>query len=178
MGNQEEEKYYPKVKMALEEHLMNNGFSVDFEVIGRKKSLVRRFLPRNSELVRDVRALPTPDIMGVIWRHHQQKRKLVIAEFKMSPTFMDIFQTKGYDELFNSDLTYLLSRDPISESSKHTRDFIRNNLDLLRTKRGTSEIYIRFLNVHDDIISLVFRGDEIDFPDEHEKLLRWWSEDC
>ncbi len=179
MGNQEEEKYYPKVKGALENYLTNIGFSCDFEVIGRKKSLVRRFLPKNSKLLRDVRALPPPDIMGFIWSRPQQKHKLVIAEFKLSPKFMDIFQAKGYDELFDSDLTFLLSVKSISESSKisvGTIDFIRNNPDLLRTKLGRSVIYIKFLNeTCDGDITLAVRGDEIDLPDEHEKLLKLLS---
>lgn len=167
MGKQEEEEYYPKVRKALENHFQNKGFSVDFKVIGRKKSLVRQFLPENSKLLRDVRPLPTPDIMGFIWRQPQQKRKLVIAEFKLSPTFMDIFQVKGYDELFNPDCTFLLSLEPLSESSRFTIDYIRDNTDLLKTERDKSEIYIKFLHeTPEGTITLAVRGDEIDLPDE------------
>jgi len=175
MGKQEEEKYYPKVRKALENHFQNKGFSGDFKVIGRKKSLVRQFLPENSKLLRDVRPLPTPDIMGFIWKQPQQKRKLVIAEFKLSPTFMDIFQTKGYDELFNSDCTFLLSLKSVSESSKvsiRTIDFIRQNPDLLRTKLGKSRIYIKFLHeTREGTITLAVRADELDLPDEDIELL-------
>jgi len=163
MGKQKEDKYYPKAKEALENHFRSKGFSVDFKVIGRKKTLLRQFLPENPKLLRDVRPLPTPDIMGFIWRQSQQKRKLVIAEFKLSPTYMDIFQLKGYDELFNPDCTFLLSRRPLSESSKFTIDYIRDNTDLLRTKRDRSEIYIRFLHeTREGISILAVRGDEID----------------
>ena len=176
MGKQEEERYYPKVKKALENHFQNKGFSVDFKVTGRKRSLVRQFLPENSNLLRDVRSLPTPDIMGFIWRQPQQKRKLVIAEFKLRPTFMDIFQVKGYDELFNPDCTFLLSLEPLLESSRFTIDYIRDNTDLLKMKRDKPEIDICFLyKIREGIFTLAKRGDETDLPFADIDLL--FSED-
>ena len=108
-----EEQYYSLVKEALEDHFRNKGCFVDFEVNGRKKPHPR-FLFKNATLSKcDRRTLPTPDIMGLIWTQRKKEKKLVIAEFKPSPRFRDVFQTKGYDELFDSDYTLLLGADPI-----------------------------------------------------------------
>lgn len=167
-----EPEYYPKLKKALENHFTNLGYLVDFEVIGRKKTPLRRFFAKNSKLLKDIRALPAPDIIGSIWKKPQQNRKLVIAEFKQSPKFMDIFQTKGYDELYNSDYTLLLSAKSISESSRSTIDFIKHNICLLKTKTGKSNIYIYFLHeTREGTLTLARLGTETGLPDIDAKLL-------
>ena len=168
-----EDKYYPKVKQALEEYFKNQDYSVNFEVIGREKRLLRQFFDNNPNLkrIKDIRALPAPDIIGFVWKS-QQNRKLVITEFKPRPTFMDIFQTKGYDELYNSDYTLLLSAESISESSSSTIDFIKHDVCLLKTKAGRSNIYIYFLQeTREGTVTLVRLGPETDLPDLNAKLL-------
>ncbi|MCK5654568.1 MAG: hypothetical protein KAH98_05465 [Dehalococcoidia bacterium] len=168
-----EQDYYPLVKEAIEDHFKNKGYFVDFEVHGRKKPHPR-FLFKNATLSKcDRRTLPTPDIMGLIWTQQKRDKKLIIAEFKKSPRFADIFQAKGYDELFNSDYTLLLGLVPISESSKSTMAFIRNNPELLKTKRGESEIYVKFLHpTREGAITLAQLASEIGIlPDEDTKLL-------
>ena len=159
-----EYEYYPLVKEALEGEFKSKGYYTDFEITGhpRKKNLPSRFLFKNNPLQDYIRVLPTPDVMGLVWIQ-QYDIKLVIAEFKCSPRFRDIFQTKGYDELFDSDHTFLVSAESVSKSSQSTIAFIRNNPQLLKTKSGISEIYIYFLHkTTEGIITLAQRADEID----------------
>jgi hypothetical protein len=88
---------------------------------------------------------------------------------------MDIFQTKGYDELFNSDYTLLLSAESISESYKRSKsitDFIKHNICLLKTKAGKSNIYVYFLHeTPEGTVTLARLGSEVDLPDINAKLL-------
>ena len=169
-----EYKYYEKAKKALEDHLINKGFHTDFEITGhpKGKAIPEKFLFKNTGLLNGGK-LPTPDIMGLIWTSQENKRKLVVAEFKINPVFADIFQTKGYDELFDSDCTYLLSKCSISESSRNTMNFIRNNIQLLKTKMGKSEIFIMVLNAFPkgSPPTLGRLGTETNYlPDDYERL--------
>jgi len=116
-GAMEEHKYYPLVKEALEREFRNHGYRVDFEVTGYPKG---KRIPNS--------------------------KKLVVAEFKHSPRFTDIFQTKGYDELFRADYTILLSAKSISKTSEITMNLLRIDPQLLKTKGGKGKIYIMFVH--------------------------------
>lgn len=145
----EEHKYYPLVKEALESEFRNHGYCVDFEVTGHPKGkrIPERFLLKNDMLKGYIkRVLPTPDVMGLVWKPSGDSKKLVVVEFKPSPEFTDIFQTKGYDELFRADYTILLSAKSISESSQRTMDLIGTDPQLLKTKGGKGKIYIMFVH--------------------------------
>ena len=117
--NSNETRYYELVKEVLEDVFGNRGFNHRFEVIGNKKPPLD-FLFVNPVLKKYRNRLPQPDVMGVIWRKNQDLRKLVVVEFKENPTFRDIFQTKGYHELFKARISWLISDKPFSESSKAT----------------------------------------------------------
>ena len=161
-----EHKYYPLVKKALEDEFKNHGYCIDFEVTGwpLRRNIPERFLQKNGMLKKYKRVLPTPDVMGLVWRGNQNK-KLVVVEFKVSPRFQSLFQAKGYDELFNSDYTFLVGAQSISESSKSTVAYIRNNTELLETKRGSAKIYICFLHkTAEGAITLAQLGNETDLP--------------
>jgi len=175
-NKQKESDYYLPVKEAFEDYFRNNGFYVDFEVTGLNRKPLERFLPKISQLLlklKHVRALPTPDIMGFIWTPQKKEKYLVIVEFKLNPNFQDVFQTKGYAELYGSDLTYLASRESISQSSESTITFISDNPKLLETQRG-EPIYIKFLHkTPAGAIHVVMGGDQTRIlPDDNEKLLR------
>jgi len=170
-----EHEYYSLVKEALEGQFRNSGYCIDFEVTGwpPKRSIPERFLRKNGTLKKHKRVLPTPDVMGLVWKRGNQNKKLVIAEFKPSPRFRSLFQAKGYDELFNSDYTFLVGAQPISESSRSTVDYVRNNTGLLETKRGWGKIYIYFLHkTAEGAITLARLGSEIDLPDVSMELLK------
>ena len=144
-----EREYYPLVSETLENAFRNHGYCVDFEVTGHPKGkrIPERFLLKNDTLKGYIKkVLPTPDVMGLVWRPPGDSKKLVVAEFKPSPGFTDIFQTKGYDELFYADYTILLSAESISESSRRTMDFIKIDPQLLKTKGCKGKIYIMFVH--------------------------------
>ena len=160
-----EHEYYPLVMETFEEEFRAKGFHVDFEITGHppRQNIPERFLRNNPILLDYQRALPAPDIMGLIWIADKNRKELVIVEFKKKFTFTDIFQTKGYDELFNPDHSYLVGLRPLSESSKsgNTMAFVRNNPNLLLTKQGLSKIIIRFLNEgRDGTVTLGVLGSE------------------
>jgi hypothetical protein len=138
-------KFYNIVRQALEDLFTVQAYSVDFEITGhpKGKQIPDRFL-RDSILMKHKRWLPTPDIMGLVQRKSSQS-KLVIAEFKLKPTFMDIFQAKGYDGLFNSDFTFLISQYPLYVSSRKVLDFVKQKPELLNTNNG-KEVAIYFLH--------------------------------
>jgi len=168
----QEHKYYPLVKEALEGQFKIHGYCVDFEVTGwpPRRNIPERFLQKNKILERYIRALPTPDVMGLVWQGNQNK-KLVVVEFKVTPGFRSLFQAKGYDELFNSDYTFLVSTEPLSERSKSTVAFIRNNTELLETKRGLAKIYVCILHrTPEGAITLAQVASEIDLPCISEDL--------
>lgn len=167
-NNPDEYKYYDLVREALENEFKNKGYCVDFEVTGYppRKRVPERFLCKNELLRKYVAVLPTPDIMGLVWQQQDQNKKLVIAEFKQSPRFRHIFQTKGYDELFKSDFAFLVGAEAISESSKSTMAYVRNDRTLLETKCGKSQIYVYFLHkTSEGAITLARLGTEVDLPD-------------
>lgn len=164
--------YHSLVKEALERQFTNKGYSVDFEVTGHKgrPKVPERFLVKNYKLLEwvskfppRVREVPTPDVMGFVWKGAEHNRSLVVAEFKVEPKFEDVFKTKGYDELFNSDFAFLVSAKPISQSSTSTMLFIQNNTQLLKTKAGKSSIRIRFLHrTPEGAITLAVLGSELE----------------
>ena len=162
-------EYYDLVKEALEGEFKNKGYCVDFEVTGHPKGkrIPERFLLKNATLREHIKeVLPTPDVMGLVWRSPGDSKKLVVAEFKPSPKFEDIFQTKGYDELFSADYSLLVGAKSISESSQRTMDFIRTNPQLLKTKEGKGKIYIMFVHkTTEGILTLARLGSEVDLPD-------------
>lgn len=166
MGKETEDRFYPMVKKALEEHFWNHYYDVDFEITGypQGKNIPEKFLKDSflREWVKRVK-LPTPDIMGWVWKDFNKKeKKLVIAEFKKSPSFRDIFQVKGYAELYRSDYTLLLSREPLYDSSKQVLDFIKERPGLLKTKWRKSEIIVMFLHkTPEGIITLARLGPDI-----------------
>ena len=166
-----ERDFYTKVKEALEKKFRNDGFHVHFEITANKVD--DRFLLKNRTLLNYRGRILRPDIMGLIWRKNSKNKKLIIAEFKEKPKFRDIFQTKGYDELFDSDVAYLLSAESISESSKSAMAFINNNAELLKTKQGKSEIYVKFIHeTEDGNLHLAILGSETNLPDEYETIQR------
>lgn len=139
MSGQEESRLYELVRGAIEQLFKVQGYSVDFEITGHPKGklIPEKFL-KSATLSRYRRArLPTPDIMGLVWRStRQDNKKLVIVEVKKKPNYRDIFQTKGYDELYNSDFTYLISQHFLYMSSPKVLDFIEESPELLRTRKG------------------------------------------
>lgn len=147
MSKVTESRFYEVACEAIEELFRVQVYSVDFEITGypKGKQIPERFL-RDDVLLKHKQRLPTPDIMGLVRKRiRQEVQKLVIVEFKLRPTFMDIFQAKGYGELFNSDFTFLISQYPLYSSSKKVLDFVTERLGLLSTRNGKS-IIIKFLH--------------------------------
>jgi hypothetical protein len=168
-----EYEFYNIVKETLEHALKEEGWHTDFEVTGHpiNKKIPERFL-RSDVLKNHQRSgygrLPTPDVMGLVWSiRRAENKKLVIVEFKKSPKFWDIFQAKGYHELFRSDFTLLLGQEPIRDSDHKVIGFLQENRDLLRTNDG-KYIAVEFLNKSfDGIISSVRSGADIGIlPDD------------
>ena len=146
MSKQEESWLYEFVRKAIEQSFKVKGYEVDFEITGhpRGKFIPEKFLSSEMLLKHRRDRLPTPDIMGLVWRSTRQDKKLVIVEVKKKPNYRDIFQTKGYDELYNSDFTYLISQLFLYMSSPKVLDFIKESPELLRTRKGT-DVYIMTL---------------------------------
>ncbi|HJX69758.1 MAG TPA: hypothetical protein VJ441_01555 [Dehalococcoidia bacterium] len=140
-----ESEFYGIVRQAIEDLFSIQRYSVDCEITGhpKGKQIPDRFL-RSSVLLKHKRWLPTPDIMGLVQRKPRQS-ELVIVEFKLKPTFMDIFQAKGYGQLFDSDFTFLISQHPLYESSRKVLDFVKQSPELLSTGNGR-EVIIEFLH--------------------------------
>ena len=139
MSKQEESWLYEFVRKAIEQSFKVQGYEVDFEITGhpRGKFIPERFLSSEMLLKHRRDRLPTPDIMGLVWRStRQDNKKLVIVEVKKKPNYRDIFQTKGYDELYNSDFTYLISQHFLYMTSPKVLDFIEESPELLRTRKG------------------------------------------
>lgn len=160
---EKEEDYYNQVKETLELHFSLYGLKTDFEITAEKK-IPCRFL-KSDILKKQKTLLPMPDIMGLVWRNKKEYSKLVIAEFKIAPTFRDIFQTKGYAELYNADITFLISKTPFSKNYKRIFDFLKATPHLLKVD-CKKQIYIRFLHkVNEGPPTLAILGNEIEiFP--------------
>jgi len=141
----DESKFYDMTCQAIQELFELHSYSTDFEVIGgRGKCRVPvRFL-KTKALQKYASQLPTPDIMGLV-KKGTRESNLVLVEFKSEPRYRDIFQTKGYNELYRSDFTFLISREPMFKSSKKTLDFVRHDHKLLRVRYGR-RLYIMFLH--------------------------------
>ena len=158
-----EYRFYPTVRQAIEESFGIHGYSVDFEITGHPKGkpIPERFL-KDDVLLKHKRWLPTPDIMGLVRkRTEKDSEKLVIVEVKLRPTFMDIFQAKGYDELFNSDFTFLVSQFPLYDSSKKVLDFVSVRPGLLDTRNG-KWIVLKFLHITPEgIVTLAQLGSDV-----------------
>lgn len=165
-----EKQYYPIVKRALEIEFGAKGYYfLDFVVLGNKRSIPDRFL-MSPFLVgcQKKGILPIPDVIGLVSvRKDDPHKKLVIGEFKIKPTFKDIFQTKDYDELFNADYSYLIGGFPITKSRKNTIEYIKNRKDILKTKSGSSEIMIVFLQGSKEDPSLAVLGSEWGILPDH-----------
>jgi len=166
-----EERFYPLVKKALENQFKPYAILTDFEITHRGR-IPDRFL-KDRMLRKQKGLLPTPDIMGLVWRKGQEDdKKLVIAEVKLNPTFWDIFQAKGYDELFDSDITYLIGvAKSISKSYPRIFDFVKERPWLLKTKCGKSQIFIRLLHItHKGVPTLGILGSEVEMFSLHEVI--------
>jgi len=175
MGTTPEYQFYERAKTAVESYFTIQGYTVDFEVTGYPplKKVPERFL-KEQVLLKYRDQLPIPDIMGWVasrW-HKKLRNKLVVVEFKKKPKFWDVFQAKGYDELFDADLTLLLSQYPLYESSRKLFDFLSEKPELTRTKDGMSHIVVKFLHITPDgAITLAQLGtDTGKLPDA-----AWWE---
>ena len=169
-----EKEFYPILKQAFQTYFTDQGFSCDFEITARRRKSLERFLGHKAILLKHRKELPLPDLMGFIWRPPKAECKLVVAEFKPSPKYRSIFQIRGYDELFEPDLAYLVGAQSISESSMSTIEFIRSNTELLKSRGGESTIYPKVLfRTSEGIMTMMVLGSEGDLPDDHEKLLRY-----
>lgn len=109
MSLREESRLYELVREAIEQLFKVQRYFVDFEITGHPKGklIPEKFL-KSATLLKYRRArLPTPDIMGLVWKKtRQDNQELVIVEVKNRPTYRAIFQAKGYAELFYSDFTF------------------------------------------------------------------------
>jgi len=146
--SEQEAKLYEVVRKSVEELFTVKGYSVDFEITGhpRGKLIPKRFLMSEVLLRHRRKRLPTPDIMGLVWRKtRQDSPKLVIVEVKKRPNYRGIFQVKGYAELFNSNFTFLISQESLYTSSPKVLDFVIERPELIRTRNG-NEIYVQFLH--------------------------------
>ncbi len=168
-----EYEYYYIVKEFLEKALTEKGFGCYIDVTGYhfNKKIPERFL-RSDTLIKHQQSrygrLPTPDVMGLVWNIRKEKdEKLIVIEFKKNPKFRDIFQTKGYHELFHSDFALLLGLVPIRDSDNKVIHFIDDNQDILKTI-DCKYIAVEFLNQSfDGIISFVRSGADIGvLPDD------------
>jgi hypothetical protein len=74
-----------------------------------------------------------------------KERKLVVVVFKKKPRLRDVFQAKGYDELFDTDTTLLVSQYPLYDSSRATFEFLSQDAKLSRTKNGSSWVVFKLL---------------------------------
>lgn len=142
-----ETDFYETAKKAVEKQFRRNGYDVEFMVLGRKKKIPERFLRGNRVLAKYNPGLPVPDVMGLVQRRRTgSKEELVVVEFKLKPQFWDIFQVKGYAQLFNADFTLLLSQYPMYESSQKVVEFVRSNEGLLETGHGRGKIAVMELH--------------------------------
>jgi hypothetical protein len=164
MSKQEEARLYKLVREAIKESFTVKGYSVDFEITGHPKGrfIPERFLKSEVLLKHRRDRLPTPDIMGLVRKKvKQDKQELVIVEVKQRPTYQAIFQAKGYDELFYSDFTYLISQQPLYMSSMKVLDFVEERPELLSTRNG-KWITIQFLHkTPEGKITLAQLGSEV-----------------
>jgi hypothetical protein len=164
MSRREESRLYELVRKAIEQLFKVQGYLVDFEVTGHPKGklIPEKFL-KSATLFKYRRArLPTPDIMGLVWRNtRQDSQELVIVEVKKRPTYNAIFQVKGYAQLFYSDFTFLISQEPLYTSSLKVLDFVKERPELIRTSES-KEIVIQFLHrTPEGIITLAQLGPEV-----------------
>jgi hypothetical protein len=137
-----ESKFYPIVKTALTNHLIAEGYLSDLEITGNHGLVPDKYLKDGLLRTYREKRLPTPDIMGWITpRQDLTKKLLLVAEFKIKPSFWDIYQAKGYHELFLADATYLISQKPFTESYPKALPFASQRSHLLQMHDG------RFLKV-------------------------------
>jgi hypothetical protein len=167
-----EEDWYPEARLALEEFFKNRGYYSSFTILGGQKGIkpTDEHLRFNQALKQYRRYLPVPDIMGSVWRKDKLKSKLVIAELKLKPKFTDIFKTKGYHELFNAHLTFLIGIESISESSP-AYEYIKNNPSLTRVKK-TKIVCVLLHPVREGGYSLARLGSEslFDWDEDIDRL--------
>jgi len=143
-GTKHESRFYPAVKSALEDLFKKRGLNCQFDILGNCRPPKELLKATNPKLLRYRNVLPSPDVMGFVWGRNFSLRKLIIAEFKETPRFRDIFQTKGYHELFNARLSLIVCKIPLSESSKSAMAYLQIDPCLLKTRR--TKIYCALLN--------------------------------
>jgi hypothetical protein len=143
-----EKELYAPVKSALE--LLFKPFGVGLIAVTSKRipDEIKERLDRDSLFyARSVKLVP--DIMGYLWPSRKNdppiliRPGLIVAEVKRGPLQLpDIYQTRMYSEVFNSQIAFLISdtRIPVE-----LRRFLDEHDYILRTHEGSHPLYIGVL---------------------------------
>jgi len=140
-----EREYYPALKKALKEYLeRDNTATVQLAITSNK---IPEWVKSGWDDVTAYAALVTkkkPDIMGYLQSKNEHNiRKLLSVEFKVGElNFEDIYQLKMYAELFDSDLNYLISTEPVNSDLKR---FLEKRRGVLAVRAAYYQIEIFML---------------------------------
>jgi len=143
-----EKELYAPVKSALE--LLFKPFGVGLIAVTSKRipDEIKERLDKDSLFyAKSVRLIP--DIMGYLWSSRKNdppifiRPGLIVAEVKHGPLRLwDIYQTKMYSELFNSQIAFLISDTRILVE---LRRFLDEHQYMLHTHEGSHPLYIGVL---------------------------------
>ena len=114
-----EENYYEPIKNKLSELFASKTSNYYLEITANKT-----FSNKLKEGVESFRNLifyflkqASPDITGFVKKEHYSD--FIVIEFKKEPLKIDdVYQTKKYQNLFNSKFTFLISLFPVPEEIK------------------------------------------------------------
>jgi hypothetical protein len=140
-----EKELYAPVKSALE--LLFEPFGVHLIAVTSKRipdEIKERLDSDSLFYAKSVKLIP--DIMGYLWPSRKNnppifiRPGLIVAEVKRGPLKLsDIYQTKMYSEVFNSQIAFLISdtRIPVE-----LRRFLDRHQYMLNTHEGSHPLYI------------------------------------
>ncbi len=146
-----ESEFYEIAKKAVEKEFNILGYKSNLIILGCKRKIPEEFLRYDQILMKHNPGLPVPDMIGFVWGEKtKNNKKLVVIEFKLKPRFWDIFQLKGYAEVFNADLALLLSREHMYDSSRKVLDYIGCRREILKFNGGNGVIPVMALSELDN----------------------------
>jgi len=119
-----EKEYYEPIKKKFEELFKGKG-EVHLEITANKKfsNKLKAQIGTNRDIIFSFLKEAAPDITGFIKREYSSD--FIVVEFKKEKIKLDdIYQTRKYQELFDSKFTFLISLQTIPEEIKRLHKIV------------------------------------------------------
>ena len=120
MESKKEREYYERIKTELEELLKKRvGDKVYLEITASKvfSNRLKAAIPDHRDIIYLFLKEASPDLTGFI--EQQYSRDFIVVEIKRDKIKLDyVYQTRKYQDLFDSKFAFLISLQPIPEEIK------------------------------------------------------------